>query len=117
MGTNYYVVDKEDNRIWHIGKSSNGWCCALHTNEEYNDLNKIAPFLLEHRYRIVDETSTPVPLAEMLDIITRRENYHNKSPEHESTEHGFFDSEYNLRRHKPDSIGEENSGCICNTFG
>lgn len=81
MGTNYYVEVKEPchccgkgkvtNQV-HIGKSSAGWCFALHVIPE-RDINSLEDWkkYLKGK-KIVDEYGKRVPHVELLSIITER---------------------------------------------
>lgn len=78
MGTNYYIKGKECNECghisgeYHIGKSSAGWCFALHVepDEGIHNLNDI--MVMWKDKVIVDECEDEVDEFEMLDIIFRQ---------------------------------------------
>jgi hypothetical protein len=80
MGTNYYLkldvcphCGRERERI-HIGKSSAGWCFALHVDPErgLHDLEDWKALWSSYQAFIVDEQSNPITEGAMLDIITDR---------------------------------------------
>ena len=88
MGTNYYLIRKDDvchccghkKEPLHIGKSSYGWCFALHVEP---DKDNFPHTLLEWRalfnlnsYRIEDEYGDELTTDEMLDKITNRSHPH-----------------------------------------
>ena len=82
MGTNYYLLTdicphcgKEKERI-HIGKSSAGWCFALHVIPGLN-LNSLEDWRVRFSVLsniIVDEYEHIISVEEMLHIITEREH-------------------------------------------
>lgn len=94
MGTNYYSVkrglenldsesfwhrrvesdDGEHDDILHIGKSSGGWCFALHVIPDRNihDLPDWVPYLLNEDRVIVDEYREALTYEKLLDVITNR---------------------------------------------
>jgi len=78
MGTNYYIVDNVCDKcgrydeIYHIGKSSGGWCFSLHVEPErgintLGDIRKLWENLV-----IKDEYEESLLPEEMLDIIMNR---------------------------------------------
>jgi len=81
MGTNYYMetepcphCGRSDEPV-HIGKSSAGWCFALHVHPERN-INSLADWQAEWAkpgVRIVDEYETALSPVEMERVITVRE--------------------------------------------
>lgn len=77
MGTNYYHVaetfDNVPDRI-HIGKSSGGWCFALHVDAEQNinGLDDWKNKFMAANSHIVNEYGDTVSVDEMLDIILNR---------------------------------------------
>jgi hypothetical protein len=81
MGTNYYLETKppctECGRGYerkHIGKSSGGWCFALHVEPDagINDLDDWRRLWSEPGARIFDEYEREVTLGDMLLTITER---------------------------------------------
>ncbi len=79
MGTNYYLRKDycphcERYEQLHIGKSSAGWCFALHVYPEQmiTTLTDWKKLLAANGSRIVDEYGHEVPGAELLRIITER---------------------------------------------
>jgi len=83
MGTNYYWTEepcpnpckhcKDESRM-HIGKSSGGWCFALHVYPEQgiNTLGDWKVMFAQPGSRITNEYGDTVPVHEMLRIITER---------------------------------------------
>lgn len=92
MGTNYYFDDqpckecgRSDGRR-HIGKSSYGWCFALHVYPEDN-LNTLEDWMTLLRAtvgkgtgKLVDEYERPVTIAELYAEITER-SHPNAAPD------------------------------------
>ncbi len=81
MGTNYYVQTKEpcphcsrEYPALHIGKSSAGWCFALHVDPEngINDLDDWRAIWSQPDARIFDEYGKAITIADMELIITVR---------------------------------------------
>ena len=80
MGTNYYLernvcpeCGKAD-ESWHIGKSSAGWCFALHIMPD-RDIHDLPDWLNEFEdtgTRIIDEYGREVSAKDMVSIITER---------------------------------------------
>lgn len=72
MGTNYYVEIPGEEEELHLGKSSGGWCFALHVIPErgLNDLEDWKP-LLKKGY-ITDEYQKRLTYEEVLSVITDR---------------------------------------------
>lgn len=83
MGTNYYLKTEPDKtcdhcghtvkgETLHIGKSSGGWCFALHVMPE-RGINDLEDWLaLFERETIEDEYGRPCSAAEMLSVIRNR---------------------------------------------
>jgi hypothetical protein len=80
MGTNYYLerdicphCKRSDERL-HIGKSSAGWCFALHIDAEegINSLDDWKALWSAPDARIVDEYGRETSPEEMLEKITER---------------------------------------------
>ena len=81
MGTNYYLESKppcgECHRRYerqHIGKSSSGWCFALHVDPA-NGVHGLQDWMRlwdEPGAEIVDEYERPVSRYEMLQVIAIR---------------------------------------------
>ena len=76
MGTNYYWRANVGTRRvqYHVGKSSGGWCFALHVLPEHgiNSLEDWKRLFDQPGSLIVDEYEQEVPIAEMLRVITER---------------------------------------------
>lgn len=81
MGTNYYLHDKPDCECCgrpyeplHIGKSSAGWCFALHVipEEGINSLDDWVKRWSAPGAFIRNEYGDAISTAEMWDAITRR---------------------------------------------
>lgn len=77
MGTNYYAWRNGNNL--HIGKSSGGWCFALHIMDAgetghvpLQDITAWAMYLRTPGVVIRDEYHAVVSYDEMFDIITNR---------------------------------------------
>ena len=108
MGTNYYAAKGEWQSgdeyeaikqyfsgrpaMIHIGKSSGGWCFALHVYPEnairtFDDWKALADKLIASGWRIEDEYRTVVSLDELWRIVERADYKE--------------DDAQRLRRHKP----------------
>lgn len=86
MGTNYYLISTVDlppcfeRPQIHIGKSSGGWCFALHVYPEspllphdFNQWIGLMEDLVENRRaRIEDERTSNLTVVEMRNIIVKR---------------------------------------------
>ena len=81
MGTNYYLHQKPDCECCgrpyeplHIGKSSHGWCFALHVDPEagINTIDDWRPRWTEQGAFIHDEYGETISIAEMELIIAAR---------------------------------------------
>ncbi|MEE4144919.1 MAG: hypothetical protein V2I26_08975 [Halieaceae bacterium] len=85
MGTNFYHIKlgtwpcllcghTEPPEKLHIGKSSAGWCFALHVIPEkgLNLLSDWESLFNSNAGRIEDEYGTPIEPGEMMEIITKR---------------------------------------------
>lgn len=81
MGTNYYLYHKaqcmscgRESEPDHIGKSSYGWCFALHVmpDEEVHDLDDWIRLWRQPGAYIKDEYGKVVSPDDMENIITRR---------------------------------------------
>jgi hypothetical protein len=80
MGTNYYLHFKvcphcnKPAEILHIGKSSAGWCFALHVNPE-GGINDLADWIQKFNAdgsKILNEYDDELGVGDMLQIITER---------------------------------------------
>lgn len=130
MGTNYYMKKsgacpccKREHETLHIGKSSAGWCFALHVMPErgINDLEDWQKLWNEPGVTIETEYGEQVTAEEMTQVITQRSR--DKSVDETfRTNPGAFGSWYsnardfynrngatpgpnNLLRHRIDSFG------------
>ena len=75
MGTNFYIAIPETNELIHIGKSSAGWCFALHVIPE-RGINNLDDWLeLFKKGRIRNEYNEVVSSQKMTEIITSRAFY------------------------------------------
>jgi hypothetical protein len=80
MGTNYYLHTKvcphcqKPAEILHIGKSSAGWCFALHVDPEkgIHDFSDWKERFSAEDSKIFDEYGAEVPVDIMLSNITNR---------------------------------------------
>lgn len=105
MGTNYYLVDisveccptcgkhKEEPWRYHIGKSSAGWCFAVHVDKDEGilSLDDLLPKFTDPRYRIEDEYDRVISAVEMCQIIMDRAGKptSNNTPEFLSQNHAI----------------------------
>lgn len=79
MGTNYYIEFPRcsccghSEPDYHIGKSSAGWCFALHVDKEkgINSLEDLKKLFIQCE-RIRDEYGMEISKEEMLNVITKR---------------------------------------------
>lgn len=87
MGTNYYLHKKDEKphcencscyQPLHIGKSSAGWCFALHVTDEIKSLEDWKVRWQEGEIR--DEYGTVIDAATMLDTITNRKWHLRTTP-------------------------------------
>lgn len=74
MGTNFYIKRPDDGLDLHIGKSSAGWCFALHVYPEagLNNLDDWEELLYEPYITIEDEYGRRITPTDMLNCITNR---------------------------------------------
>ena len=81
MGTNYYLHDEQkcpccgrESDPRHIGKSSHGWCFALHVipEEGINDLEDWEKLLAVPGVIIKDEYDREISVESIMGIITKR---------------------------------------------
>lgn len=81
MGTNYYLYSKppcsccgRPYEPLHIGKSSGGWCFALHVipEEGINDLEDWRVLWSQPGARIENEYGTQLNFVQMDDVVTQR---------------------------------------------
>ena len=93
MGTNYYAIMEETETEcphcertgyiqsvrWHIGKSSHGWCFALHVGDSHEPHipRSLAEWqkVWERCVRIEDEYKRAVTTVDMLKIVTERQGF------------------------------------------
>lgn len=77
MGTNYYhkIDGIETSEAKHIGKSSGGWCFALHVYPE-EGISNLEDWRKALGYggigTIYDEYGSPITFNELMNIITNR---------------------------------------------
>jgi hypothetical protein len=112
MGTNYYWCENSTGRRFHIGKSSFGWCFALHIYPEApcapTDLDEWLMLFFRKDTKIVDEYGEAVsPLQMMEIIINRRHKEPNGMTEEELNQNTAVRGPKNLLRSKID-----NNHCI-----
>lgn len=110
MGTNYYLKTApcaccglhDERNTMHIGKSSYGWCFALHVGKWMNDaddpqeahnLEDWQALWSREGWVIVDEYKNTVTPEEMLRIITMR-----------GGQYGYAKEGYEAGRHNIDGI-------------
>ena len=80
MGTNYYAYFdvcpccKRSEDIWHIGKSSCGWCFTLHVDKYagINDLEDVRKLIEKENCVIKNEYNEVLSPEKMIEIITQR---------------------------------------------
>lgn len=79
MGTNYYLrkdccdkCGKPEEEI-NIGKSSHGWCFALHVTEEIKTMDDWLVLFDDEKNKIFDEYNREVSVDDMKSIILDRE--------------------------------------------
>jgi hypothetical protein len=78
MGTNYYWYPwmSMNEGVKHIGKSSAGWCFALHVDRE-DDIRSLSDWLRRFAMRgsrIENEYGDPITTEEMVHVICCRGN-------------------------------------------
>lgn len=92
MGTNYYLHQKPDCECCgrpfeplHIGKSSGGWCFALHVmpDDNINTLDDWRVLWLSPGVYIRNEYGERISVDEMESIITKRKWKHELMLRHE----------------------------------
>ncbi len=85
MGTNYYIhSDKckecgHTDEVYHIGKSSAGWCFSLHVVGAIETLADVMG--LARTGHIKDEYGHPISCEEMLQTITGRSSEMQRIPD------------------------------------
>ena len=115
MGTNYYLIHKEatcphcghKKEPLHIGKSSYGWCFALHVEHDIDDfphdLNDWENLFCYKDYHIEDEYGDEITVDEMMDWISKRSHPNpNTWDDYELNLNGAEPGPNNLVRHKVD---------------
>lgn len=83
MGTNYYYYRHDQPEgtsqadALHIGKSSGGWCFALHVipEQRINTLMDWKRLFMVQGSRIEDEYGSEVTVDQMLAVITKRQGH------------------------------------------
>lgn len=113
MGTNYYMKKsgacpccKREHETLHIGKSSAGWCFALHVMPErgINDLEDWQKLWNEPGVTIETEYGEQVTAEEMTQVITQRSR--DKSVDETfRTNPGALPGPNNLLRRRVDPFG------------
>ena len=115
MGTNYYLIHKDDycphcghkKEPLHIGKSSYGWCFSLHVEPDHEDFPHT---LLDWQVlfsnkdcHIEDEYGDKLTVDEMMDEITKRSHPNpNSWDDYRLEDNGAEPGPNNLVRHKVD---------------
>lgn len=111
MGTNYYYFKKPDCKCCgrndaplHIGKSSCGWCFALHVDHcvGINSLDDWKKMFAKKGALIKDEYGDKIGSVEMLQIICNRSGQADKYPNH------FYKSEEDFLRENHAVAGPRN---------
>jgi len=95
MGTNFYWIKNKCDHCGHspehrhIGKSSTGWCFALHVIPE-EGINSLEDWLvrLAAEGSIVDEYDEPITLEDLIRIITQRDNNRKRHEDDSCIDHG-----------------------------
>ena len=105
VGTNYYLkknpcphCGRAEEEV-HIGKSSGGWCFALHVYPEdgINDMADWLPLLTSDKNSIRDEYGQDIHSGEMLCIIRERETSEAKF---ESKPYGYDSwTDFHVKNH------------------
>ena len=78
MSTNYYYVEQcaecGHRDVIHIGKSSGGWCFALHVypDRDLNNLSQWTLAMIEGGGFIEDEYGDRITIEDMIEVITIR---------------------------------------------
>lgn len=110
MGTNYYLETKiceccGRRETKHIGKSSAGWCFALHVDEEVKDLTDWLQLFSKRGNIIKDDCDDVIELQDMLSVIVDRV-WHDQSSRDEAflQENNAKLGPNNLLRRKIDGI-------------
>lgn len=107
MGTNYYLREDACDKCGrspealHIGKSSMGWCFALHVipDEGLNSLEDWKVRWSRPSAKIFDEYGTEVTTTEMLNTISNR-GRPNPSPSFDYAANDAVPGPNNLIRHE-----------------
>ena len=114
MGTNYYLESnacptcgKPEKEPLQIGKSSAGWCFALHVipEEHLNSLDDWKAMFAMPGTRIVDEYGAVIPVDEMVKRITERS--WPRKPDH------TFNYEGNYAEPGPNGLVRHKIGQYC----
>lgn len=71
MGFNYYM-NLPDGTRRHIGKSSRGWCFAMHVDDAIQDFNALCRALWHYGECVCDEEGDPVHRAVLLEDMLLR---------------------------------------------
>lgn len=122
MGTNYYLKTNvcqhcgRGDEPRHIGKSSGGWCFALHIYPE-DGINILADWeqlFKKQENAIFDEYGTPTTIAKLMEIITKR----SWKPRNDRQPMGYHDWEdFDLKNYSqlgPNGLSRHKiDGCHC----
>lgn len=112
MGTNYYVKEVDG---LHIGKSSAGWCFALHVYPDngISDLKDWEPIFASEP--IVDEYGRSVSNGQMMKVITNRTVSPNKNGRLKIRSDDFHDR--NVSEEGPNGLVRCRVGVSCLSHG
>ena len=85
MGTNYYAEvlrpaicqccgqkTEDEKETLHIGKSSGGWCFAVHVTENIPDWQSWKNYLKKNNSKIYDEYDKEISLNSLINIVENR---------------------------------------------
>ena len=122
MGTNFYLHSKLDCECCgrpfeplHIGKSSSGWCFALHVipHEGINSLDDWRALWIAPGAYVRNEYGERVPLEDMEKIITQRSR--DKDWRDPRWWQGFYASEQDF--HDKNCSERGPNGLLCHRIG
>lgn len=115
MGTNYYLHRnvcphclRPEEKL-HIGKSSGGWCFALHVDAErnINSLDDWKKLFDGEDNGIVNEYGDPLTAPEMLEVITDRKAYAGKPLPEKFPDDDYFYPGWTKQRYLDSNHAEE----------